>query len=157
MSRRRYRSRSYSRRPYRNRSRGRRYYSRSRQRHRRNHRRRPYRNRNFSRSRPPRRRTKSRSERSNEVRPADAAEFVTTLMDMPREVLAGLAAGVLATLGSIALALLKVALWVVIVVGVALFGALFLVGGFVVGRWTLQRMTGTDDSAAGYSAELQDQ
>ena len=122
MSRRRYRSRSYNRRPYRNRSRGRRYYSRSRQRHRQNHRRRPYRNRNFSRSRPPRRRTKSRSKRSNDVSPADAAEVVTTLMDTPKEVLAGLAAGILAALGSVALALLKVALWVVIVAGVALFG-----------------------------------
>ena len=101
----------------------------------------------------PRRRSKSRSKRSNEVRPADAAEFVTTLMDMRREVLAGLAAGVLATLGSVALALLKVALWVVIVAGVALFGVLFIVGVFVVGRWTLLRMTGTDDSAAGQATE----
>ena len=128
MSRRRYRSRSYSRRPYRNR--------------------------NYGRSRPSRRRTK----RSNDVSPADATEVVTTLLDMPREVLAGLAAGVLAALGSVALALLKVALWVVIAAGVALFGALFLVGGFVAGRWTLQRMTGiADDTAAGQATELQDQ
>ena len=77
-------------------------------------------------------------------------------MDMPREVLAGLAAGVLAALGSVALALLKVALWAVIVAGVALFGALFLVGGFVVGQWTLQRMTGTaDDTAAGHPEDSQ--
>ena len=110
--------------------------------------------RNYGRSRPSRRRTK----RSNDVSPADATEVVTTLLDMPREVLAGLAARVLAALGSVALGLLKVALWVVIAAGVALFGALFLVGGFVAGRWTLQRMTGiADDTAAGQATELQDQ
>lgn len=144
MSRRSYRSRNYNRRrPYRRRPRRRRYYKSSRRRHSQSRRRRPYRKRNYSYSRPPRRRTKSRSRRSNDISPADAAEFVTTLLGMPKEVLAGLAAGVLAALGSVALALLKVALWVVIVAGIALFGVLFIVGGFLVGRWTLQRMMGS--------------
>lgn len=158
MSRRSYRSRSYNRRrPYRSRSRGRRYNKRSRRSYSRSHRRRPYRNRSYNRSHPSRRRTKRRSKRSNDVSPADAAEFVTTLLGMPKEVLAGLAAGVLAALGSIALSLLKVALWVVIVAGVALFGVLFLVGGFMVGRWTLQRMTGTTDDAAEHREEPQEE
>ncbi len=78
-------------------------------------------------------------------------------MDMPREVLAGLAAGVLAALSSVALALLKVALWLVIVAGVALFGALFLVGVFVGGRWTLQRITSTTDDSAEPPEERQGQ
>ena len=65
---------------------------------------------------------------------------------MPKEVLAGLAAGVLATVGSVALALLKVALWVVIVVGVVLFAAGFVAlavtTGIVTARWAYRRATG---------------
>ena len=132
MSRRRYprQSHSYSRsrkRPYQ--SRGGRYYNRRRGR------------RNYSR---PHHRTKSRS--------ADAADLVTSLLDMPKEVLAALAAGFVAALGSIALALLKVALWVVIVVGVVLFAVglvvLLAVGGAMTARWALRRAAATAETPA---------
>ena len=131
MSRRRYpsRSRSYSRtrrRPYR--SRGRRNYNR------------------------PRGRTKTRSKRSTGAWPADAADWVASLLDTPKEVLAALAAGFVAALGSIALALLKVALWVVIVVGVVLFAVglvvLLAVGGAMTARWALRRAAATTETPA---------
>lgn len=77
---------------------------------------------------------------------------------MSNEVLAGLAAAFVATLGSVTLALLKVTLWVVILVGVVLFGVLFVVGAFIAGRWALQRMTGkTDDLVAGNPDDGPDQ
>ena len=131
MSRRRYprRSRSYSR------SRRRPYKSRSR--------------RNYNRSRG---RTKTRSKRSTGARPADAADLVTSLLDTPKEVLAALAAGFVAALGSIALALLKVTLWVVIVVGVVLFAVglvvLLAVGGAMTARWALRRAAATAEHPA---------
>ena len=138
MSRRRYprRGHSYSRsrkRPYQ--SRGGRYYNRSRG------------SRDYSRSH---HRTKSRSKRSTGAWPTDAADFVTSLLDTPKEVLAALAAGVVAALGSIALALLKVALWVVIVVGVLLFAVglvvLSAVGGAMTARWALRRAAATTET-----------
>ena len=140
MSRRRYprRSRSYSRsrrRPYK--SRRRRNYTR------------PHGKRNYNRSRG---RTKTRSKRSTRGSPADAADFVTNLLDTPKEVLAALAAGFVAALGSIALSLLKVTLWVVIVVGVVLFAVglvvLLAVGGAMTARWALRRAAATAENPA---------
>lgn len=152
MSRRHYRGRgrSYGRsrkRPYRSRGRGynsryrKRTYNRSRPSRKRIYRR--YRKRNYNRYRPSRRHSK----RSSGTSPADAAEVVTTLLDMPKEVLAALAAGVLATVGSVALALLKVALWVVIVVGVVLFIVLSVVGSFQIGQWAAHRFSEGDENS----------
>ena len=74
-----------------------------------------------------------------------------SLLDMPKEVVAVLAAGVLAAFGSVALALLKAALWVVVVVGVVLFAAglvaLATVGGVMTARWAFRRVTATDSPA----------
>ena len=140
MSRRRYprRSRSYSRsrrRPYK--SRKRRNYTR------------PHGKSNYNRSRG---RTKTSSKRSTGASPADAADFVTNLLDTPKEVLAALAAGFVAALGSIALALLKVTLWVVIVMGVVLFAVglvvLLAVGGAMTARWALRRAAATAENPA---------
>ena len=72
-------------------------------------------------------------------------------LGLPKEVLAAFGAGLLAALGSTALALLKVALWAVIGVGVALFTValimLLAVGGTMTARWTFRR--------AGRSAEIE--
>ena len=71
---------------------------------------------------------------------------------MPKEVLAALGAGLLAALGSAALALMKVALWAVIGVGVALFTValivLLAVGGTMTARWAFRRANGTTEIAA---------